>query len=52
MVEMDAIKNTTANKACTGRLGFCGIFEHFSGFEFFLLSSIVHARPAASNANR
>ena len=22
------------NKACTGRWGFCGIFEHFSGFEF------------------
>jgi hypothetical protein len=22
------------NKACTGRWGFCGIFWHFSGFEF------------------
>ena len=40
------------NKACTGRWGFCGIFEHFSGFEFFLLPSRVHARPTASNANR
>jgi len=37
---------------CTGRWGFCGIFEHFSGFEFFLLPSRVHARPSASNANR
>jgi hypothetical protein len=26
--------------------------KHFSGFEFFLLSSKVHARPAATNANR
>jgi hypothetical protein len=33
-------------------VGFCGIFEHFSGFEFFLLPSIVHARPHAGNANR
>ncbi|MBK7452917.1 MAG: hypothetical protein IPJ46_04105 [Anaerolineales bacterium] len=40
------------NKACTGRWGFCGIFEHFSGFEFSLLPSRVHARPSASNANR
>ena len=41
-----------ANKACTGRWGFCRIFKHFSGFEFFLLPNIVHARPPASNANR
>jgi hypothetical protein len=27
--------------------GFCAIYKHFSGFEFFLLSNIVHARPAA-----
>jgi cyclase len=40
------------NKACTGRWGFCGIFEHFSGFEFSLLPSRIHARPSASNANR
>jgi hypothetical protein len=33
-------------------VGFCGIFKHFSGFEFFLLPSIVHARPHAGNANR
>jgi len=33
-------------------VGFCGIFEHFSGFEFFLLPNIVHARPHAGNANR
>jgi hypothetical protein len=24
------------------------IFKHFSGFEFFLLPNIVHARPSAS----
>jgi len=28
----------------TGRWGFCAVFEYFSGFEFFLLSNIVHAR--------
>jgi len=28
-------------------MGFVAIFEHFSGFEFFLLSSIVHSRPSA-----
>jgi len=33
-------------------VGFCGIFEHFSGFEFFLLPNRVHARPHAGNANR
>jgi hypothetical protein len=33
-------------------VGFCGIFEHFSGFEFFLLPSRIHARPHAGNANR
>jgi hypothetical protein len=31
----------------TGRVGFCGIFEHFSGFEFFLLPNRIHARPHA-----
>jgi hypothetical protein len=41
-----------ANKACTGRWGFGGFFEQFSGFGFFLLPNIVHARPSASNANR
>ncbi len=40
------------NIACTGQVGFVAIFKHFSGFEFFLLPSIVHARPPASNANR
>ena len=28
------------------------IFKQFSGFEFFLLSNIIHARPLAGNANR
>jgi hypothetical protein len=36
------------NKACTGRWGFCGVFEHFPRFEFFLLPSRIHARPSAS----
>jgi hypothetical protein len=33
-------------------VGFCGIFEHFPRFEFFLLPSIIHARPHAGNASR
>jgi hypothetical protein len=41
-----------ANKACSGQVGFCGIFKHFSGFGFFLLPSRIHARPLATNANR
>ncbi len=47
-----AIYQTPPNTACTGRWGFCAIFEQFSGFEFFLLPNRVHARPSASNANR
>jgi len=46
------IQRPPPNTACTGRWGFCGIFEHFSGFEFFLLPNRIHARPSASNANR
>jgi hypothetical protein len=41
-----------ANKACSGFVGFCGIFKHFSGFGFFLLSGIFPARPQTTNANR
>jgi len=33
-------------------VGVCGIFEHFSGFGFFLLPSRIHARPHAGNASR
>jgi hypothetical protein len=33
-------------------VGFCGIFEHFSRFEFFLLSSRIHTHPHAGNVNR
>jgi hypothetical protein len=40
------------NKACTGRWGTVRLFEHFSGFEFFLVSNRVHAHPHAGNANR
>jgi len=33
-------------------LGILRGFEHFSGFEFFLLSNRIHARPHAGNASR
>ena len=45
------VSEKPANKACTGRWGFCGIFEHLSGFEFSLLPNRDHARPSTSNAN-
>ncbi|MDP1716153.1 MAG: hypothetical protein Q8L41_15555 [Anaerolineales bacterium] len=36
------------NKACTDEVGFCGTYgKHFSGFEFSLLPSRIHARPSA-----
>jgi len=44
--EVDVLQNKKpANKACTGRWGFCSIFEQFSGFEFYLLSSRIHTPP-------
>lgn len=43
-------KETAAQQSVyTGRWGFCGVFEYFSGFEFFLLPKLVHARPPASS---
>jgi hypothetical protein len=33
-------------------VGFCAVYRHFSGFEFFLLPGIVHDRPHAGNASR
>jgi hypothetical protein len=36
-----------ANKACTRRVGFCAIYKHFSGFEFFL-----HLKPFPSPPTR
>ena len=33
-------------------MGVCGIFKHFSGFEFFLLPNRIPARPYAGNASR
>jgi hypothetical protein len=33
-------------------VGFCAVFEHFSGFGLFLLPSRIPARPSAGNANR
>ena len=41
-----------ANTACSGLVGTVRIFEHFSGFQFFLLPSIIHARPPTTNAHR
>jgi hypothetical protein len=32
--------------------GILRVFGHFSGFEFFLLPDLIHARPAATNASR
>jgi hypothetical protein len=43
---------TQANKARTGRWGFCGIFKHFPRFKLFLLPNRIHARPSANNATR
>ena len=40
------------NTACTGHWGVCRIFKHFSGFEFFLLPNIVHARLLSTSTNR
>jgi disulfide bond formation protein DsbB len=40
------------NKACIRRVGVCAIYKHFSGFRFFLLPNIVHARQKSANANR
>jgi len=40
------------NTACSGFLGVCGFEQHFSGFEFFLPSGIISARPKSANANR
>ena len=33
---------------CSGRVGVGAVFEHFSGFEFFLLPNRVHAHLSAS----
>jgi dienelactone hydrolase len=33
-------------------MGFCSFFEPFSGCEFFLPTSRIHARPLATNAHR
>jgi len=36
----------------SGFLGVCGFEKHFSGFEFFLLSNRISARPKSANASR
>jgi len=40
------------NKACSRLVGLAATYKPFSGFEFFLLSSRIPARPPAANANR
>ncbi len=42
----------TPNTACTGQVEVCAIFKQFSGFEFILLPSRVHARPSASTPQK
>ena len=42
----------SSNKACSGFVGVCAVYKHFSGFGFFLLSGIFPARPQTTNANR
>lgn len=41
--------NTPSNKACNGRVGFCGIPNYFSGFKFSCSQTrrftAVHVRP-------
>jgi hypothetical protein len=47
------VESEAPNKACSGRRGFCAIYEHFPGFEFLLIPSAIHTRPpSAANANR
>ncbi len=40
------------NTACSGRLGFCAIYKHFLHSNRILLTSRIHARPVAANADR
>ena len=40
------------NTACSGCVGLCAVYKHFSGFGFFLLTGIYLARPHTTNANR
>ena len=52
VVRSFAAQQSVHTFATLRQVGFVAIFEHFSGVEFFLLPSRVHARPSASNANR
>jgi len=40
------------NTACTRQVGFAAIYEHFPGFRFILLSSVISFGPLAANAIR
>ena len=44
-------RQNAPNKVCSGFVGVYAVYKHLSGFEFFVLSSRVHARLSASNAN-
>jgi len=39
------------NTACSGFLGVCAVYKHFSGFGLFLLSGIFPARPQTTTDN-
>jgi len=38
-----ALKSKLPNKACSGFLGVCAIYKHFSGFGFFYISNLFSA---------
>jgi hypothetical protein len=42
---------SAANKVSSGGLGVCGIFKHFSGFEFFLPPNRTPTSANAVNAS-
>ena len=47
MIENISNKNR-ANTACTGFVGVCAVFKHFSGFGFYLLPNSYPSRPQTS----
>ena len=50
---MSAAAEHSVHLMCGTVLRACGTYgEHFSDLEFFLLPSLVHARPPAGNGHR
>jgi len=43
---------TTAQHSGSGLAGARRVFKHFSGFDFFLFSSVILSLPPAGNASR